>query len=53
MATISNRRHLLFRATNKSFVSVSAFLEFLVLVVEFINATCSVNKFHLTCVEWV
>lgn len=32
---------------------VSCFLEFFVLVVEFINTTCCVNEFHLTCVEWV
>lgn len=31
----------------------SCFLKFLVLVVELINATCCVNKFHLTCVERV
>ena len=30
-----------------------SFLEFFVFAVELINATCCVNKFHLTCVERV
>ena len=30
-----------------------SFLEFFVLVVELIDATCCVDEFHLTSVEWV
>lgn len=35
------------------YVGEELFLLVCVSLVEFVNATCSIDEFHLTCVEWV